>query len=107
LCGVVALAAAAIAVAEKPTTTVKSGNLVFTIDGGVTPKALPKRTFTPIELNVSGRIATADGKHPPALVSAVVDTDRNGTIDATGVPTCKPGQIEATTTAQAEDVCKA
>ena len=61
-----ALAATAIAAAEKPT-TVKAGNLVLTINGGVTPKALPKTTMAPITLNVSGKIATADGSHPPAL----------------------------------------
>lgn len=100
-----ALLAAAIAAAEKPV-TVKAGNLVFTANGGVTPKALSKTRMQPISLTVQGKIGTADGTHPPALVEAVVDTDKNGTIDARGVPTCKPGTLEATTTAQAEKACR-
>jgi hypothetical protein len=96
---------AALAVAEAPT-TVKAGNLVLTINGGVTPKALSKTTMEPITLNVSGSIGTADGTHPPALTEVVVDTDKNGTIDARGVPVCKAGQLEATTTATAEKTCK-
>ncbi len=99
------LALAAIASAEKAT-TVRAGNLILTINGGVTPKALPKKEMAPITLNVSGKIAEADGSHPPALKEAIVDTDKNGTIDALGVPVCKQGQIEATTSAQAEKNCK-
>jgi hypothetical protein len=95
----------AIATAEQPT-TVKAGNLVFTINGGVTPKALPKSEMVPITLNVSGRIATADGTRPPALREVIVDTDKNGTIDARGVATCTAGKLEAQTSANAEKACR-
>ncbi len=106
LAALLALATAAIATAEAPT-TVKAGNLVLTIDGGVTPKALSKTKLEPIALNVQGKIATADGKHPPALKEIVVDTDKAGSIDARGVPVCKAGQLEATTTDTARKTCKA
>ena len=106
LAALVALATAAIAAAEEPT-TVKAGNLVLTINGGVTPKALSKKTWQPIALNVQGKIATADGNHPPALKEIIVDTDKAGTIDARGVPVCKPSQLEATTTDIARKTCKA
>jgi hypothetical protein len=104
LCALLALALAAFAYAEKPT-TVKAGNLVFTVNGGVTPKALSKKTMEPISLKVEGKIGTADGTHPPAFVEAVVETDKNGSIDARGVPTCKAGKLEARTTDQARGVC--
>lgn len=96
---------AAVAVAEKPI-TVKAGNLVLTFNGGVTPKALSKTTMEPITLNVSGKIGTADGTHPPALNEVVIDTDKNGTIDVRGIATCKQGQLEAQTSANAEKICK-
>jgi hypothetical protein len=98
------LSLAALAYAEKPV-TVKVGNLVFTANGGVKPKALSKTRMEPISLTVQGKIATADGTHPQALVEAVVDTDKNGTIDARGVPTCRQGQLEAQTTALAKKIC--
>jgi hypothetical protein len=91
--------------AEKPI-TVKAGNLVLTFNGGVSPKALSKTKMEPISLNVSGKIGTADGTHPPALTEVVIDTDRNGTIDVRGIPTCKQGQLEAQTSANAEKICK-
>ncbi len=83
------------------------GNLVLTINGGVTPKALPKSEMAPIALNVEGKIATAEGGHPPALKEVVVDTDKNGSIDARGAPTCTQGQLEAQTSASAERICRA
>jgi hypothetical protein len=105
LCAVVVLAVAGIAAAEKAT-TVRAGNLILTINGGVTPKALPKSTLAPITLNVSGKIAEADGSQPPPLTEAVVDTDKNGMVDAKGVPVCKQGQLEAQTSEGAEQACK-
>jgi hypothetical protein len=99
------LATAALAAAEKPI-TVKAGNLALTFNGGVTPKALSKTKMEPISLSVSGKIDTADGTHPPALSEVVIDTDRNGTINVSGVPTCRQGQLEAQTTANAEKACK-
>jgi hypothetical protein len=105
LCTFALFGIAAIAAAEKPT-VVQVGNLRLTINGGVTPKALPKKEMAPITLNVSGKIESVDGAHPPALKEVIVDTDRNGTIDARGVPTCKQGQLEATTSVTAEKTCK-
>jgi hypothetical protein len=101
------LAIAALALAAEKPTTVRAGNLILTINGAVKPKTLPKSTFAPISLTAQGKIATADGKHPPALKEVVIDTDKNGTIDARGVPACKQGQLEATTTDQARKTCKA
>ena len=63
---VVALVVGGIAVAAKPT-VVQVGNLKLTFNGGFTPTKLPKSKLTPINLNVSGKIQTTDGKHPPAL----------------------------------------
>jgi hypothetical protein len=105
LTAAIALAVVAIAAAEKAT-TVRAGNLVLTINGGVTPKALPKKEFAPITLNVSGKIAEADGSQPPPLTEAIVDTDKNGMVDAKGAPVCKQGQLEARTSVEAEKACK-
>ena len=55
-----AVAVAGIATADKPT-IVQAGNLKLTLNGGFTPKALPKSGKpAPISLNVSGKIQTID-----------------------------------------------
>ncbi len=105
LCALASLALAGMAMADKPI-TVKAGNLVLTFNGGVTPKLLSKTTMEPITLNVSGKVGTADGTHPPSISEVVIDTDKNGSIDVSGVPTCKQGQLEAQTSAGAEAQCK-
>src|SRR5262245_41532512 len=102
---VVALVVGGIAIAAKPT-VVQVGNLKLTFNGGFSPTTLSKTKQTPINLNVSGKIQTIDGKQPPALKEFVLETDKNGGIEAKGVPTCKQGKLEATTTATAEKVRK-
>jgi len=105
LAALLALVVAAIAAAEKPT-VVQVGNLKLTFNGGVKPKALSKTKMEPITLTVSGKIETVDGKHPPALKEVIVDTDKNGSIDVRGAPTCTAGKLEAQTTANAEKACR-
>src|SRR5262249_31743249 len=97
---VLALVVGGVAMAAKPT-VVRVGNLVITFNGGFSPTKLSKTKPTPISLNIQGNIKTTDGSHPPALTSFVLETDKAGGINAKGVPTCKQGQLEATTTATA------
>jgi hypothetical protein len=89
---------------EKPV-VVQAGNLKLTFNGGVTPKALPKNTFAPISLNVSGKIQTTDGSQPPALHEVIIDTDKDGMISTKGYPTCTSGQLQARDTAAVEKAC--
>jgi hypothetical protein len=106
LAAVVAMAVAGIAVAKKyPPTVVKVGNLVLTLNGGFSPTALPKNKPAPIALNISGKIETADHTHPPALKEVIVETDKNGSIDTKGLPTCTAGKLQAQDTTAAEKIC--
>lgn len=102
---VAAVAVAGIATAEKPT-IVQAGNLKLTLNGGFTPKALPKSKPAPITLNFNGKIEAVDGKHPPALKEVVVETDKNGSIDVKGLPVCSSGKLQAQDTSSAEAICR-
>jgi hypothetical protein len=93
------------ATADKPV-TVEAGNLVFTFNGGFKPKALPKKKMAPISLMAQGKIQTKDGTHPPALKEAIVETDKNGTINVKGLPVCKSGQLQSRDTKAAEKACR-
>lgn len=86
--------------------TVKSGNLEFTLDGGFSPKTLPKNKLAPITLSTSGKIKTLDGTHPPALKEFLGEVDKNGAVDVKGYPVCKPGKLQAQDTAHARKACK-
>ena len=86
--------------------TVRSGNLVVTIEGGITPRKLPRKTPAPITLTVSGSLQTADGSHPPALKTLHLEFDRHGQLNTEGLPACTAGQLQSTLTTTAERVCK-
>jgi hypothetical protein len=99
----VVLVAAAAATAKW--TTVRVGNLVFKIEGQLAPRAFPRHEFAPASFRTRGRIATADGSHPPALREGIVYIDRNGAFDARGLPVCRAGQLQARDTRAARRVC--
>jgi hypothetical protein len=90
---------------EKPV-TVRAGNLELTFNGGFSPTVLSKTKPTPIKLNVSGKIATVNGEHPPALKEFLLETDKNGAVSVKGIPTCKSSQLQSQDTKHAEAICR-
>jgi len=99
------LVAGGTALAGNKPVTVEAGNLMFTFNGGFSPTALPKSKPAPITLTASGKIATKDGTHPPALTEAVVETDKNGAVNVKGLPVCKSGQLQSRDTNAAKKAC--
>ena len=101
---VVVAGMAAAAGNHKPV-VIQKENLRVTVNGGFTPTALPKAKLAPIGLNINGKIETTDGTHPPALREFIVETDKNGAINAKGLPTCTIGKLVARETAAAKAAC--
>jgi hypothetical protein len=104
LSATIALVVAGIAAGSKPV-IVKVGNLVLTFNGDFSPKKLPKAEQAGITLNVSGKIETKDKTHPPALTEFVLEADKNGAINAKGLPICTAGKLQAQDTKHAEAAC--
>jgi hypothetical protein len=105
LAALIAVSVAGIATGANKPVTVEAGNLVFTFNGGFSPSKLPKKKLAPITLTASGKIATKDGTHPPALKEVVVETDKNGAINVKGIKVCKSGQLQSRDTAAARKAC--
>jgi hypothetical protein len=99
------LGGAAMAGSEKPI-TVRAGNVILTVNGNASPTRLPKHGLAPVSFHANGRIAAADGGHPPAVEEATLDVGKVGAIAADDFPSCAEGQLEATTTKQAEQRCR-
>lgn len=103
---VLALAGVALAKGVNQPIKVIAGNLELTANGSFSPTKLPKNKLAPITLNLSGKIRTLDGKHPPAVKEVVIETDKNGAINAKGLATCTSGKLQAQTTEKAKAACR-
>lgn len=101
----VAVAVVGMAIAAEPPTVVRVGNMVLRLNGGVTPKALPKHELAPMGFHASGSLETVDGSHPPALGKAVFDTDRDIVVGVEGLPACSLARLVARDTGHAEAAC--
>lgn len=101
VCG---LAIAARPKKEQPV-VVRAGNMILTLDGGVTPTALPRKVFAPLGFRASGSLTTVDGTHPPALKEAVFDSDKDILVNVEGLPACRYDRLVALDTRRAEAAC--
>lgn len=100
----VAFAGLAFAAGYEPT-VVRAGDLVISVNGRISPTALPKNEVAPIEANARGSVTMAGGAHPPAADSVVVKIDRSFAIGAKGLPACSPAKLTARSTAAAKRAC--
>ena len=98
------LTMAGLATAEKPVVIVVD-QVEGVFNGGFTPKGLSKTKPTPVTFNVSAKINQLEGKHPPALREFVLEGDKHAGISVKGLPTCKSGQLQSRTSADALKVC--
>lgn len=107
LAGLIAVSVTGIATAGgKATEKFQIGNLIFEGGGSFAPKKLSKTKLTPIALSVEGKISTTDGSHPPPLKEAIVETDKNGSVNVTGYPKCTSGKLQSQDSKHAEQICK-
>jgi hypothetical protein len=101
ICGLVLLTG----VASAKWNVFRAGNVILKFDGGVSPKQLPRHELASVGVIGKFEIATTDGSHAPAFRAGTFDSDRNLAIDATGLPVCRKGQLEANTSQTAKRLC--
>ncbi len=81
------------------------GNLVLDAEGDFAPKALPKHQNAPIVTHGGGTLSTKTGELPPILDKFVLEFDRHGALDTTGLPVCTRGKLIATDVPAARRAC--
>jgi hypothetical protein len=102
---VAALAIGLLAAAGAGAQKFRVGNLVLDADGGFAPKALPKHEDAPIKIFGGGKLSTVNGELPPIVDTLNIEFDKHGSVDTFGLPVCKAGKLEATTSPQARKAC--
>jgi hypothetical protein len=112
LAGALGLAALACCLAAIPfpsgarAATVTYRNLVLHAVGGFQPQSLPRRAFAPISFRGEVDFSTRNGAgRPLALTEAVIDFDRDGRLDVSGLPTCPAERVASLGTAEARAAC--
>jgi hypothetical protein len=101
------VAVVGVTVTTAMATTVRAGDLVITLDGAASPRALPKSKLEPISFQANAAIATNDGSHVPPILSSDLQVDKHIRFDTTGLPTCAPDQLRATSPSEAMKACGA
>lgn len=99
------LTAAALAQPTAAEVTQKQGVRV-TVDGGLSPTRLPRRGQVPVAVSVSGQIAATKQGALPQLKALTIAINSAGTLDVSGIPHCRIGHINPSTSAQALAICR-
>jgi len=84
---------------------IRAGNLILDANGGFSPRALPRHRDAPITIHGGGRLSTVTGAIPPIVETLSIEFDRHGHLETAGLPVCRRGRLEATTTPQARRNC--
>jgi hypothetical protein len=103
LAAVLAAAIPVSAAIAGETVTGADGN-TQSIEAGVSPKALYKKTASPATLSVDVKTGATAGIPSPA-VHDVIDFDQNLSLATKGLPTCNASQLQNTSTEAAETAC--
>jgi hypothetical protein len=102
----ISLPVLALAVTAARGEVVESGNLVVNFNGGMSPKRLPRHGTAPVSISMAADLSTTDGSRPPQLERLTLEVNRHGVLDARGLPTCRPGQLDLATTREAQRACR-
>lgn len=98
---VLALLAVGLAQGERT----KQGDLVVSLDGGISPRKLSRYKPVPASLDLSGELYTVDGSPLPKLHRVELAIAARGGIDTRGLPTCPRHRLQAATVAAALAAC--
>lgn len=102
LCALAALLAA-VASAEVE----EKHGVRVSVEGKLAPKALPRHGSAAVSVSVSGRIGVRPSTVPPQLETLVIAINRQGKLSSRGIPTCRLGKIDPSTSQEALAACRA
>jgi len=102
----VAFACVAFAAVAGAAAMVETREIRIKLNADFQPLNLPKKSFAPVQFEGYLDVANPAGGAPPALQQIVVDFDRDGRLDAAGLPTCAPETITTASVEEARRLCK-
>lgn len=76
------------------------------VTGSMSPTKLPRQGTAPIAVSVAGKITTTKATALPKLAKIAIAINRHGKLDRAGLPLCRYGHINPSTTQEAIAACK-
>jgi hypothetical protein len=76
------------------------------VSGSIAPTKLPRSGSAPVAVSVSGRITPTKKSQLPKLTSIEIALNSHGELQAKGIPVCRLGHIDPSTTRQALLACR-
>lgn len=86
--------------------TARQDGVQVAVNGTLSPKRLPRHQKAPVTVSFSGKIAATAPTGPPQLLSIAVEINRHGTLTYQGIPNCRMGRIDPSTTQEALSLCR-
>jgi hypothetical protein len=83
----------------------QKGGVRVAVTGSMSPEDLPRQGTAPIAVSVAGHI-TATTAELPKLQGIAIAINRHGKLDNRGLPRCRLGHIDPSTTAEAIAACR-
>ena len=75
------------------------------VSGSMSPTALPRHGSAPLAVSVAGKISPTRPGALPKLTEIRIEVNRHGKLDLRGIPLCRLGHINPSTTAEALQSC--
>ena len=83
----------------------QQGNLIVTLNGGISPKKLPRNHAVPVAVHLLGGVHTADGSPIPRVNWIKLELAWRGRLFTQGLPVCPQVRLRSTDSGQAMKAC--
>lgn len=83
----------------------QQGNLIVSLDGGLSPLKLPRDRPAPVALHLDGGLQTDDGELLPRVTRVELGLPGQGVLSTRGLPTCSQRRLRNTTSREAHKAC--
>ena len=83
----------------------QQGNLILSLDGGLSPLTLPRDRPAPVSVHLEGGLETTDGGLLPRVTRMELGLPGQGVMSTRGLPRCSPRRLRNTTPPAALETC--
>jgi hypothetical protein len=82
-----------------------SGNLIAFLEGGISPRTLPRTHNAPVAVRIHGGIHTTEGIPLPRVKKVRLELAYKGVLDTSGLPLCPRANLRAADVREALSIC--